>query len=74
MAHTYVITSVSSVGDALTVTGTVDGVPVTINTWVSAVPSLASAITFRNFITPLMLAATPPTPVTYAALQGSFSQ
>jgi hypothetical protein len=74
MAHTYVISSVSSVGDYLTVVGTVDGVSVTVNTWVSAAPSLASAIAFRNFITPMMLAAVPQTPATYAILQGTFSQ
>jgi hypothetical protein len=35
---------------------------------------LASAIAFRNFITPMMLAAVPQTPATYAILQGTFSQ
>jgi hypothetical protein len=76
MANTYVITSISSVGDQFTVQGTVNGTPVVVNTWVSALPSgvLASAIAFHNFIAPLMLAALPPQPTSYGSLAGSFSQ
>jgi hypothetical protein len=74
MSHAYVINSVSVLGDALTVTGTVDGMAVTVNTWVSAVGNaMASAIAFRNFIIPLMLAAVPAAPVLYPGLNMSFT-
>jgi hypothetical protein len=74
MSHAYVISSVSVVGDALTVTGTVDGTAVTVNTWVSAAGNaMASAIAFRNFITPLMLAAVPAGPVSHPELNMSFT-
>ena len=75
MANLYVIQSVSSIGDSLTVTGTVNGVPVTVNTWVSAAGnSLASAVGFFNFITPLMLAAVPSTPTAYPTLVGTVTK
>jgi len=34
--NTYVVQTVTEVGDALTITGTVNGIPVTVLTWVSA--------------------------------------
>jgi hypothetical protein len=75
MSNTYVINSVSVVGDALMVTGTVDGVSVTVQTWLSAAGNaLASAIAFRNFIAPKMLAALPVAPTTYSVLNGTFTQ
>ena len=75
MAHTYVIQTVTTLNDSLTVTGTVDGTPVTVQTWVSAAGgSMASAIGFRAFIAPLMLAAVPPVPVSNPLLVQSFTQ
>jgi hypothetical protein len=76
MANNYVITSISSIGDVLTVVGTVNGISVTVTTWVSAVPNgaFASAVAFHNFIAPIMLAALPVTPTSYGTLVGSFSQ
>jgi molybdopterin biosynthesis enzyme len=75
MANTYVINSVTILGDQLTVQGTVNGTPVTVSTWVSAAGnSMASAISFRNFIAPLMLAAVPSASTTRADLTGTFSQ
>ena len=74
MAHNYVIETVSELGDVLTVTGSVDGTPVTVNTWVSAAGgSLGSVLAFRTFIAPLMLAQVPPTPISQPTLIGSFS-
>jgi hypothetical protein len=40
MAHSYAITSNTAVGDQATLVGTVDGIPVTVNYWVSALTSL----------------------------------
>ena len=61
MANTYVVQTAiqNPITDTLIVTGTVNGVPVIVNTWVSAAgaANLASAIGFENFIAPLMLAA-----------------
>lgn len=75
MANTYVITSVTSVGDNLTVIGTVNGIQVGLVTSLSkAGNAMASAIAFENYIAPLMLAAVPPTPTVYGALNLSFSQ
>jgi len=71
MANTYVINTVTEQGDTLTVTGTVNGIPVTINTWISAAGgSLGSTIAFENFIAPLMLAALPSAPTVLSSLQG----
>lgn len=80
MANNYVINTVTenAVTDSLIVTGTVNGVAVTVATWISAAGSaLTGAVAFENFIAPLMLAAynavVPPTAV--PALQGlSFSK
>lgn len=76
MAHTYVISSVSTIGDQNTVIGTVDGTSVTASYWTTpaSVAAMASAIAFRNFIAPLMLAALPPTPTTSPALVQTFTQ
>lgn len=75
MAHTYVITSVMVTGDQVTITGTVDAVPVVAIGWVSASPgSFASAIAFRNYSAALMLAALPPQPTANPALLQTFTQ
>jgi hypothetical protein len=72
--HTYIITSVTQLGDQLTITGTVDGVAVTVSTWASAAGALlASALGFRSFIAPLMLAALPPAPTELPQLHQSFT-
>lgn len=54
--HTYVITGMSTVGDTCTVTGTVDGTPVTISVWWSAITKLPSTQAVINFLAPLLLA------------------
>lgn len=75
MAHTYIITGVTSTGDNLTVQGSVDGIAVTVLTSVAAAGnSMASAVAFRNFIAPLMLAAVPPQPSASPALNQTFTQ
>lgn len=75
MANTYVVQTVveNQLLDTLTVTGTVNGTPVVVNTWISSAGnSLASAIGFENFIAPLMLAAYNAivAPTALPALQG----
>lgn len=74
--NTYVITSVTELGDVLTVTGTVNGVPMTVTPWVSAAGNaLASAIAFEAFIAPLMLAAAqPPVPAVVPDLTLTFTR
>lgn len=83
MAHTYVVLTAVHVGDIVTITGTVDGFPVTINPWFSAISSLPSTLAVENFIAPLMLAAAvangniPPIPgttVLSVTAAGTFSQ
>ena len=77
MANTYVITSVTVVGDTLTVVGSVNGTPITVSTWLSAVGSgvLASVVSFQNAIYPLMLALYNATlPTAYPTLLGTFSK
>lgn len=75
MAHTYVITSVTTLGDLLTITGSVDGSPVTVTAWVSGLPAgaMASAIAFRNVASSLMLAAIPQ-PTALPTLVQTFTQ
>lgn len=75
MAHTYVVSTNTAIGDNATLTGTVDGIPVTVNYSVSATTGF-SVTQAKNFIAPLMLAqAIPPTAVTVVALPvGTFTQ
>jgi hypothetical protein len=58
MAHTYIVlTAVNSGGDICTITGTVDGFPVTITPWLTAINQQPNTVAVQNFIAPLMLAA-----------------
>ncbi len=63
MAHTYTISSMTAMGDQLTVVGSVDGQSVTVQTWLSAIAKLPSAAAVQGFLAPLMLAALPQTEV-----------
>ena len=75
MAHTYVVTSAMTVGDQTTVTGTVDGTPVTVNVWKSALTAFPSVLAMQAYLAPLMLAALPPAPVVQPNAQvGTWSQ
>lgn len=71
MAHTFVIQSVTHIGDTATVTGTVDGVPVTVQCWFSALTSLPSANAVQTFLAGLMLAAMPAAPVAVPTWNGT---
>jgi hypothetical protein len=57
MAHVYIITSATHVGDICTITGTVDGIPVTITPWFSAISDSPSTAAVQIVIAPQMLAA-----------------
>lgn len=61
MAHTYVITGISHLGDVATVTGTVDGQPVTVGCNWSAITGLPNTAAVQAFLAPLMLAQALPT-------------
>lgn len=75
MAHTYVITSVTQSGDLLVISGSVDGITVNVTAYASAAGNaLASALGFRNFIAPIMLAALPVSPTALGALNQTFTQ
>jgi hypothetical protein len=86
MPHTYVVTSATYVpGPAdpqVTVIGTVDGIPVTVTLWLSAVvaANTAGGITaVKNLVAPLMLAqaliVSPPAPTAPVQLPtGTFTQ
>jgi hypothetical protein len=85
MSHVYVITSAAyTPGPAdpqVTVSGTVDGIPVTVQVWLSAVTAagLLGNQALKNLVAPLMLAAaivvSPPAPVAPVQLAtGTFTQ
>ncbi len=74
MAHTYVISSMTAVGDQLTVVGSVDGQSVTVQTWLSALAKLPSAASVQAFLAPLMTAALPQAAVSVpSSAIGTFS-
>lgn len=75
MAHTYVVTENTALGDTATLVGTVDGIAVTITYNLSAIAGLTLAQA-KNFIAPIMLnAAIPPAPATVSQLPtGTFTQ
>ena len=87
MAHTYVVTSATYIpGSALdpqvTIVGTVDGVDVTVNLWLSSIQqaNTAGGITaVKNLVAPVMLSQAlinnPPPPQAPAQLPtGTFTQ
>ena len=73
--HVYVITSNTYIGDLGTLVGTVDGVPVTVNYWVSSTTGM-TITQQKNFVAALMFAAAfPPQPVASGTLPGgTFTQ
>jgi hypothetical protein len=77
MAHTYVILSNTATGkdDTAILTGTVDGIPVTVIYNLSALAKFATAIQAFNFIAPLMLSqAFPASQVVSVLPSGTFVQ
>jgi hypothetical protein len=75
MAHTYVITNVAHINDSATVTGTVDGIPVTVQCNWSAITGESNTTAVQNFLAPLMLNAAIPTgPISTAIYNGTFTQ
>jgi hypothetical protein len=73
--HTYIVTSNTAQGDKATLVGTVDGVAVTVEYWVSHVQGMTLAQA-KNFAAGLMLAAAfPAAPVNVTQLPtGTFTQ
>ena len=61
MAHIYTSESVVKNGDQVTVTGTVDGTPVTVNFWASAVAGMTQDEQV-TYVASLMLASIPAAP------------
>ena len=76
MSHVYVISTVQQTNDQVSVTGSVDGVAVSLSFWITpaATIAMASAIGFRNFVSPLMLAALPVAPTALPPLVQTFTQ
>lgn len=75
MAHTYIIQSVTHMGDIATITGSVDGIPVTVTGWWSAITSAANVLAAQAYMTGLMLAAAfPPSPTGTAVYNGTITQ
>lgn len=76
MANTYIITSVTHLGDAAIVTGTVNGTPVTAQFSFSSLGTFATALLAQSFLAGLMLQAfnalQPPTVV--SAYNGTIVQ
>jgi hypothetical protein len=74
MAHDYSVDSVTVQNDLATLTGSVDGNPVTINFWWSALASFGP-VQKRLFVAALMLAAAfPPSGNSDGSLLGRFTQ
>ena len=61
MAHIYTQESVTKVDDQVMVVGTVDGTPIMVNFWASAVAGMTQAEQVA-FVAQQMLAALPPAP------------
>lgn len=75
MAHTYIVTGIFHTNDVATVSGSVDGIPVSVTCNYSAITQQPSTIAFQNFIAPLMLAvAIPPSPAVDNTHNGTFTQ
>ena len=56
MAHTVIIQSLQYTPiDRATVTGTIDGIPVTVTTWQSAIAALPSTIAVQTFLGNMMI-------------------
>ena len=75
MSHVYVVATNTAIGDAATLTGSVDGVPVTVSYWVSHVQGLPLAQA-KTYVAGLMYAAAfpaAPAPVTQLPV-GTFTQ
>ncbi len=72
MAHTYIVSSDTALGDAVTIVGSVDGIVVTVQASLSAMKELNqlggnSAV--KAYVASIMLAAAiPPTPVAVTQL------
>jgi hypothetical protein len=69
MANTYIVTSLTTSGNTVNVSGTVNGVSV--QTAYPASTTFASALLFQAFIGPLMLAQAPLPSL--AGFQGTWS-
>lgn len=75
MANTYVITGISHIGDVATVTGTFNGVPVTVQCNWSAITVQPNTSAVEAFLAPLMLAqAQPSQPTNTAIYNGTWTQ
>ena len=75
MANTYVISNISHLGDVATVTGSVNGIPVTVTCNWSAITGLPNTAAVQAFLAPLMLAQAQPTqPVNVGTYDGTWSQ
>jgi hypothetical protein len=67
MAHAVAVLSADRVGDAVTVTGTVDGQPATVQVWFSHLASLPDVPTRRQYVAQQLVNALPqstPVPIT----------
>lgn len=74
MAHVYIVTSISHLGDNAVVTGSVDAIPVSVNCNWSAITQQPNTASFQAFIAPLMLAqAIPPAPATDLTHNGTWT-
>jgi hypothetical protein len=78
MAHTYVVATNTAIGDTATLTGSVDGIPVTIQYYLSALQGMTLGQA-KTFVANLMLqAAIPNAPISVASVTnlpiGTFTQ
>lgn len=74
MTH-YIITSVAHLGDVATISGTVDGNPITVTGWWSVITGAANVAAAQTYIFGLMQAQyVPPIPVTTNIYNGSITQ
>ena len=67
MARAVVVLSADRVGDSVTVSGTVDGVPATVQVWASHLNSLPDVPSRRQYVAQQLVNALPqstPVPIT----------
>jgi hypothetical protein len=63
MTNTVVIQSVTRIGDAVTVAGTVNGQATQCQVWQSELNTLPSVLSQQNYLAQQLVASLPPTPI-----------
>jgi hypothetical protein len=68
MTNTVVIQSVTKIGDAVTVVGTVNGQVTQCQVWQSELNTFPSILSQQNYLAQQLVASLPPTPIPLPSL------